>query len=387
MNVLFMTHSFPRDHGDAAGSFILRLACALGGEGITVRVVAPSAPGLPTESVLAGIRIDRFRYAPRQYETLAYTGNMAAQVRNSWPARLALAGFLGAEFMTARRVRREFRPALVHAHWWFPNGLAATKVASMGRLPLVTTMHGTDVRMARAIPASRPAFRYVMRNSAAVSVVSRWLAAETQALANVVPVIAPMPVATDLFTMALEPRGRRLLFVGRLMPQKGVELLLDALAQLPIDVALDVVGDGPDRSALEARGVTLGIADRVTWHGAVKQPSLPRFYQRAAILVVPSSEEGLGLVAAEAQLCGTPVVGFASGGLPDVVQDGITGLLVSERSSLALAAALRAIFARADRGASLGAAGRVHAMAHFAPEAVARTYAGIYHAAIGSHSR
>ena len=384
MNVLFMTHSFPRDHGDAAGSFILRLARALAGEGITVRVVAPAAPGLPGEAVLSGIRIDRFRYAPRRFETLAYTGNMAEQVRESWTSRVAMLGFLGSEFLAGRRVRREFRPALVHAHWWFPNGLAATGVASTGGIPLVTTMHGTDVRMARAIPASVPAFRYVLRRSAVVSVVSHWLAEETQAVAGMLPIVAPMPVATELFTVATtRVRARRLLFVGRLMPQKGVEVLLDALTRLPVDIGLDIVGDGPDRASLEARAATLGVTSRVAWHGAVKQPELPPLYQRAAILVVPSSEEGLGLVAVEAQLCQTPVVAFASGGLPDVVQDGVTGLLVHERGSEALAAAILNILERDDRGAALGQAGRARALVRFSPESVARTYAGIYRAALG----
>ncbi|MEP6621574.1 MAG: glycosyltransferase [bacterium] len=388
MNVLFMTHSFPRDHGDAAGSFVLRLARALKGEGVGVRVVAPAAPGLPSESVLNGIRIDRFRYAPRRYETLAYTGNMAAQVRDSWASRFALLSFIAAEYKTGKRVRREFRPSLVHAHWWFPNGLAASRVAASARIPLVTTMHGTDVRMARAIAASRPAFRYVLRKSAQVSVVSNWLADETEAVAGMRPTVAPMPVATEFFNaVAGTVRERRLLFVGRLMPQKGVHLLLDALATLPADVALSVIGDGPDRAALEARAGTLGIAERVRWLGALKQQELAPYYQRAAMLVVPSKEEGLGLVAVEAQLCETPVVAFASGGLPDVVQDGVTGTLVTDQSAVGLARAIQAVLDRDDSGASLGVAGRAHALATFSPESVARKYVEIYRTAVDASSR
>ena len=181
MNVLFLTHSYPRDDGDAAGSFILRLARALVAENVSVRVVAPGATGLASHESLGGVPVDRFRYAPRRFETLAYGGNMAAQVRDSWSARFTLVGFLGAEFQAGVRARREFQPDLVHAHWWFPNGLAATWVARMGHIPLVTTMHGTDVRMARNIPVSRPAFRHVMQHSAAVTTVSRWLAEEAQA--------------------------------------------------------------------------------------------------------------------------------------------------------------------------------------------------------------
>ena len=178
-------------------------------------------------------------------------------------------------------------------------------------------------------------------------------------------------------------RVRRLLFVGRLMPQKGIDLLLEALALLPVDVGLDVVGAGPDRPSLEARALTLGVGARVRFHGAVKQFALTAFYQRAFALIVPSAEEGLGLVAVEAQLCETPVVAFDSGGLPDVVQHERTGILVKERTANALAAAVRSLLERDDRGATLGAAGRLHALATFAPESVARRYADIYRSAVG----
>lgn len=386
MNVLFMTHSFPRDDGDAAGSFILRLARALKGEGVNVRVVAPGATGLTAHESMDGVEVQRFRYAPRRYETLAYGGNMAEQVRDTWSARFTLVGFLGAEFQAGVHARREFNPDLVHAHWWFPNGLAATWVARMAGIPLVTTLHGTDVRMARNISVSRPAFRHVMQHSAAVTAVSRWLAAEAQSVVSMQPpIVAPMPVATDLFAPAASGgRQRRLLFVGRLMPQKGIDLLIEALPQLPTDIGLDVVGDGPDRSALAARATSLGLSHRVTFHGAVKQPALAVFYQRALALVVPSAEEGLGLVAVEAQLCETPVVAFDSGGLPDVVQHDRTGILVRDRSAAALAAAIRSMLERDDLGSALGAAGRLHALATFAPESVARKYADIYRSVIGS---
>lgn len=386
MNVLFLTHSYPREEGDAAGSFVLRLATSLAAEGVRVRVVAPAATGLASHADIGGIPVDRFRYAPRQYETLAYGGNMAAQVRDSWVARVTLVGFLGAEFQAGVRARREFRPDLVHAHWWFPNGIAGTWVARMGNVPLVTTLHGTDVRMARNISISRPAFRHVLQHSAAVTAVSNWLADEAQSIVSVKrPIVAPMPVATELFTpSSASPRSDNLLFVGRLMAQKGIELLIDTLALLPSNIGLDIVGDGPDRRALEARASSLGVSHRLKWHGAVRQPDLVPFYRRARALVIPSLLEGLGLVAVEAQLCETPVVAFASGGLTDVIQNDRTGILVTERSASALASAIGELVARADEGATIGAAGRLYALANFAPESVARRYADIYRSVLGS---
>src|SRR5213075_1668370 len=164
-------------------------------------VVAPSAPGLDESAKFDGTGVARFHYAPRKYETLAYGGNMAEQVRDSWSARFTMLGFLGAEFRTAVRERREQKPDIIHAHWWFPSGLVGTWLSKLAHTPLVTTMHGTDVRIARGIAMSRPAFRHVLQNSSVVTAVSGWLAHETQSLVSVpAPVVAPMPVAVELFT-------------------------------------------------------------------------------------------------------------------------------------------------------------------------------------------
>jgi glycosyltransferase involved in cell wall biosynthesis len=386
MKVLFLTHSFPRRPGDAPGSFVLRLATALRAEGVETSVVAPAAPGLEHHDRIDDVPVERFRYAPRKYETLAYTGNMATQVQASWSARVTMLGFLGAEFRAAVQARRAFEPDLIHAHWWFPNGLVGTWMSKMAHKPLVTTLHGTDVRLARTVAFSRPAFRHVMHNSAAVTAVSRWLATEAQeVISTPAPVVAPMPVATELFSPGGQRHENRLLFVGRLNKQKGIELLLHALSRIPgASLTLDVIGDGDDRDTLKELAIALGIGDRVRWHGALPQPRLAEFYRGATALVVPSVGEGLGLVAVEAQLCETPVVAFDSGGLPDIVQHDRTGVLVRDVDAGSLAAALVSLLEREDRGAALGAAARLHALATFAPESVARRYADIYRAAIAS---
>jgi glycosyltransferase involved in cell wall biosynthesis len=385
MKVLFLTHAFPRFDGDVAGGFLLRLASALGEQGVDVKVVAPASAGIADRAKLNGTGIDRFHYAPRKYETLAYVGNMADQVRDSWSARFTLLGFLGAEFRSAVRARREMQPDVVHAHWWFPSGLVGTWLSKLSHTPLVTTLHGTDVRIARSVSMSRPAFRHVLQNSRATTAVSRWLAHEAQSLVSApAPVVAPMPVATDLFSPGGTRKRDTLLFVGRLTKQKGLDLLLRALAKLPASITLDIVGDGDEKKPLGALAGELGVTRRVRWHGSKPQGALVEFYRSATALVVPSADEGLGLVAVEAMLCDTPVVAFESGGLPDVVQHDRTGLLVSERSPEALAAAISQLVSRPDRGQALGAAGRMHALATFAPESVARRYIDIYRAAIAS---
>lgn len=362
-----------------AGAFLLQLARALAREGVNVQVVAPAAPGVPATDLLEGIRVDRFRYAPRSAERLAYTGSMASDVKRSWTAKMVMASFLGADFVAAVRARRASTPDVVHAHWWFPGGLVGTWVTALAGVPLVTTMHGSDVRLVRGAAAARPALRHVVRRSAAVTTVSSWLADE---LARMVPgvraVVAPMPVDTTRFAPGGTREVNRILFVGRLTEQKGVHHLLHALALMESQPTLDIVGDGPQRESLVLLAQSLGVGDRVRFHGVATPDQLAPFYRSAAAVVIPSIEEGLGLVAVEALLCAAPVIAANSGGLPDVIRDGRTGVLVPPGEPAAIAQAVDRLLADSARAAALGEAGRLHALATFAPEAAAQRYAEIY---------
>jgi glycosyltransferase involved in cell wall biosynthesis len=186
-----------------------------------------------------------------------------------------------------------------------------------------------------------------------------------------------MPVATHLFTPGGSRHANRLLFVGRLNAQKGIGLLLDAVAAMRQRVDLDVVGAGTDQGELVRQVGALGISDRVHWHGALPQPRLLEFYRATTAVVVPSKEEGFGLVAVEAQLCETPVVAFASGGLADIIEHRGTGYLVPPGDVGTLAATLDEVVT-SDARQEVGRAGRQSALARFAPESVARRYRKLY---------
>ncbi|MEO8193938.1 MAG: glycosyltransferase family 4 protein [Gemmatimonadales bacterium] len=384
MKVLFLTHSFPRYSGDAPGSFLLRLAIALRSEDIQVHVVAPSAEGLQGSEEIDGVSVERFRYAPRRYEKLAYTGNMAQDVATSWTARLALAGFLGSDFVRAVGARRSFEPDVVHAHWWFPSGVVGMWLSTLSHKPLITTIHGTDLRLAKKVAMSRPMFRRVLRKSARVTAVSSWLASETVTLTSVpTPVVAPMPVATERFIPGSRRDERRFLFAGRLNRQKGLDHLLRAFAVMRNSAMLDVVGDGSDAASLRLLASQLGISDRIKWWGQLPQDQLLRVYQEATAVVVPSVDEGLGLVAAEAMLCETPVIAFRSGGLIDIVQHDRTGMLVTPGMTAELAAAMDSVIDAPDHASALGRAGRLFALSAFSPESAAQKYVDVYREAVG----
>jgi glycosyltransferase involved in cell wall biosynthesis len=377
VKVLFVTHSFPRQSGDPAGAFILRLARALVADGAELLVLAPSAAGLAPHDTVDGIAVSRYRYAPQEWETLAYTGNMAEQVSDSLGGKAALLGMLGGGTIALRQAIAAFKPDVVHAHWWFPSGLLA--LGALVSRPLVTTLHGSDVRLARSKAGAPMLFRRVMEKSAAVTAVSSWLASEAVAMAPGLDcAVAPMPVDTELFSPGEARSTNRFLFVGRLNAQKGIALLLEAVACTTRGAELDIIGDGDDRAALETQAARLGIAARVRFHGARRQEELVPAYRSAAAVVMPSENEGLGLVAVEAQLCEAPVIAFRSGGLPDVVRDGETGVLTPAGDIPALAAAMDEIIAKPERGAQLGKAGRTVALERFAPAAASQTYRAVY---------
>jgi len=379
LRVLFVTHAYPRYASDAAGSFLHRLAIALDASGCEVRVLAPSAPGLAPTETIDGIGIQRYRYAPRGMESLAYTGTMAEQVLGTMRGKGALAGMMTAGTMAVRKTAEHFAPDVIHAHWWFPSGLLALGADS--EIPLVTTMHGSDVRLARRVKLVHPLFRRVMARSQVVTAVSSWLAGEARAMAPEANVrVAPMPADTVLFTAQHAPRvPGRFLFVGRLNAQKGLGDLLEALAWCPAQLTLDVVGAGEDEDALRAQSQRLGLGDRVHWHGAVERTALPTLYRRAQATVIPSRNEGLGLVAVESQLCRTPVIAYRSGGLPDVVHPDWGGLLVPAGDTRALAAAMQRVVSHSDEVESYGASARSWMLDRFAPSVVAAGYRAIYH--------
>jgi glycosyltransferase involved in cell wall biosynthesis len=366
--VLVVTQGFPRRPGDHRAPFLLDHARALAGAGCRVTVLCPSAPGLAAHERWDDVDVVRFRYAPRRFEVFAYSGAMHRDVR-TWRVLLLplfLAGYLLA-------VRRHSAAAdVVHAHWWIPSGLVAV-VAARGRVPVVAVhLHGTDVAIARG-PLRRLA-RWVLRRASVVLAASPPLAAWAHDVVGVDAVVAPMPLGVDRVPSPTPPPSDGpVLAVGRLVPEKGFDVLIRAVAAT--GDRLVVVGDGDIRPALES--LTRSTNADVTFAGSVDPAELARDYAAARLVAVPSRREGFGMVAAEALAAGRAVVGTRVGGLPDIVTDGLTGTLVGPDDVAALADALR------STDPALGANGPA-AVAWLAPDPIAARNLAAYDAAVRS---
>jgi glycosyltransferase involved in cell wall biosynthesis len=312
--VVHLTTSYPRDEGDFAGRFVRDLVERLEARGLEVDVVAPGAY--------------------RDFG-LAYGGGIVHNLRRRpWRAPLLLLSM-------TRALRRAARGAdLVHAHW-----LAGGAVAALARTRFVLTLHGSgtagrlaDLELARRAPWL---VRAVLRRAEVVICVSAALGAMARANGARDVRVIPNGVALPE-RVAAEAAEAHVLYAGRLSPEKGIADLVEAARDLPLVVA----GDGP------LRGL---VPDAL---GFVAHDRLERLYDAAAVVVLPSHREGLPLAVLEAMAHGRPVVATRVGGIPELVEDGVTGYLVEPGDREGLRAALERLLADPALRRRMGAAAR-----------------------------
>jgi glycosyltransferase involved in cell wall biosynthesis len=389
MRILFLSQAFVRHEDDAIGSFIFRLAEEVAAHGDQVTVLAPHAQGLPTRDRVGQTDVLRFRYAPSAYERLAYHGDMHRLVLGSPLNMLLFGGFLAGFTAATLRAVRQLKPDVLHAHWWFPSGLVGAVVSRLTGVPLVVTCHGTDVALLQKHGFLMPIARRVFAQAVSVTTVSRYLRQQIEArlpeLAGRVA-ITPMPV-NRIFSDSPQRRvsGRverkTIVAAGRLSRQKGFHDLIAAgklLHERGHDVKIVLVGEGPEEQALRDLASRLDISDRVVLAGVQTASQLAETYRACDAFVLPSEDEGLGLVLIEAMLCGAPVVGARSGGICDTIADSQTGLLVEPGDAEGLAQALAHLFDSPTENQRMALAGRAFAQRAYSPDACVGRVLSVY---------
>lgn len=403
--ICLLTSNFPRWDGDATTPFVLHLAQDLIKLGWQVEVLAPHAAGAARHEVLHGVPVRRFRYLwPASQQTVCYQGGALINLRRHRTNWLKLPLLVFFEWLALMALLARRRYDLINAHWILPQGFVAVAAAWLFRKPVVITVHGGDVfgLRGRLMAGFK---RLALRRATAITVNSSATEAAVLEIAPGLPSIHRIPMGvsvpaspTEADAATLRNRFRRgegplLVFVGRLVEEKGLSDLIRALAllaaELP-DATVMILGDGQERADMEALASRLGVSDRVHFLGWVESEEVPAYLAGADIFVGPSKRaangwvEAQGLTFVEAMLAGTPVIATRSGGIPDAVRHEETGLLVPEGRPDEIAAAIRRLVADPPLARRLRDSGYALALSDFTRERAANRFAVLLDGALSS---
>jgi len=356
-------------------------------------VLAPHAEGAAHVERLGRINVHRFRYFwPVRMQTLCYQGGALINLRRNAFAWLQVPVLIVAEMVALFRLARRRKYDVLHAHWIVPQGFVAVIIGLMIGIPVVVTAHGSDVFALRGRMLAWFK-RFALNNATAVTANSSETSRRVRKMYNRSRTLHRIPMGAgepnppsrqtiDAIRARYAPPGSLLLiFVGRLVAEKGLGELLAAFEILhseDANLSLLVLGDGQDRDIFERASEKRGIAESVHFLGWVAPEAVSDYLAAADIFILPSKFEGQGLSIVEALLSETPVIATGTGGIPDIVEDRVTGILIDEATPEALARAVRLLADDPALRRKLGQAGCAHARAHFTRAKSAEAFSALY---------
>lgn len=398
MRILHVVTAFPRATDDVIVPWLVELLKHLRVAGHDVEVLTSAYKGGGNRT-FAGIPVHRFRYFPGRWEDLTHEEAAHDRARRSLRYRIMPVCYVVCGLWAAWRLGKQRRYDVVHVHWPVPHALFGWAVSRACGARIVTSWYGAELRLVKgSLPWLRPFVKWALAISDAVVAISSYTAREIAEISGVSTRVIPYTVAFEAggsdVARAAPRDGFVVLFVGRLVERKGVRYLIDAVRRLPPgrNARLVIIGDGPERSALEAEVRRLGLEGRVALRGRVSDRELREAYATASVLVLPAivdsrgDTEGLGVVLLEAMAYGVPVVASNLGGITDIVTDGATGLLVPPADPDALAAALERVAADTALAEHLAAAGRRRMLEHFSWPAIVARWEECYAAVSGARA-
>ncbi len=353
--ILCVTSNFPRWHGDSTTPFVLNLATGLTELGWQVDVLAPHAPDAKLFETFEKVKVHRFRYCwPESQQTVCYQGGALVNLRKSAFNKVKLPILVFAQFiaMFSRLVVGKYD--VIHAHWLLPQGFNAVLLGKLFGLPVVVTVHGGDIFGLQG--SLIDLFKKLVINwLSVITVNSRFTGDAVRKLypddcrIEKIPMgvlVGELTAEQKRLTNKFRSRYRRgkgplIIFVGRLVDEKGIADLLESVALVvrdASDTSVLIAGEGQDRSKFEKLANSLGVADRCHFVGWVPSSEVRSYMAAGDYFVGPSRTavdgwvEAQGLTFLEAMASGTLVIGTKLGGIKESIIDGETGFLVDEKN-------------------------------------------------------
>ncbi len=394
MKVLVIGSVYPRFQEDAEVPWLRTSIAHLEKAGVDIQVLAPAYKGLKSHDI-DRTHVNRFRYAPANWEILTHEeGAPSKMASKPWLQLLAIPYIING-FIQCLRICRKWRPDVIHAHWPFPHAYIALGAAKLFKIPLVLNFHGAELLLIRKKKWVKPLLKFAIGQAQAVFANSSFTASKIKALRNVN--VEWSPYGTTLETrderdtschsgtegikdesnapchpernevkskdpVTIHPHPVinkfKILFVGRHIERKGICYLIEAAKYLPQDeFEIRIVGAGDLTEQLKQQAALLDErretkdertqSASIIFTGKLSPEDLANEYKTANVFTLPAivdskgDTEGLGVVLIEAMELGLPIVASNVGGIPDVVIDGESGILVPEKDPAALANAFK----------------------------------------------
>ncbi len=406
--VVMVTSSYPRFAGDTVATFLEPIARGVAARGHEVHVVLPWHPHLKRAGREEDLHFHPFRYAPLDaLNVFGYAGSLEADVRLRLEAYAVAPLALAAGWLMTRNVARCHRASLIHGHWVVPGGALAA--AAAGNLPVVVSLHGSDVYLAERLAVARAAARAAFSRADWITACSddlreRAIAvgaprdrSETIAYGVDAARFQPDPASRPALRRALGVGNGPLVFTaGRFVRKKGFEYLIDAVGELAPafpELVLAIAGGGDLEDELRRRASARGIADATRFVGVLTHSDVARFLSAADVVAVPSvvdeagNVDGLPNVVMEAMASGTPLVATTAGGIPSVIEAGRTAELVPEGDAHQLAMAIDRLLRDPARRSEMGRFAREEAVRHYGWDRFAARLDSVYERAVARRAR
>ncbi len=350
MKVVSITTAFPRSDSDVLIPWIIRLINLLKENGVETNIFTSSYCGKKSE-ISNHIKVFRFRYFFKKWEKLSHDMSVPEKLKSNKLYFLVLPFFMIFGTISAYFYARKNNFDIIHIHFPFPLALFGIAMKRVSKKPLVMTCHGSEVNMAKKNPIFRKIFNLMLKHADFITVNSTFMKNEVEKIIQdknieIIPMGAGIGDISEKEKAEKKQKTRTtVLFVGRLIKVKGVKYLIDAVKLLdPGKFELHIAGDGPEHGNLEKTA-----PENVFFHGYQTGKNLEELYRNADIFVLPSIvddagyTEGLGTVLLEAANFSIPSIGTNVGGIPDIIRDGETGILVPQKDPAALAETIKTL--------------------------------------------
>jgi len=358
IKIYSLSTTYPESKDSSKPKFVHIVNRELVKLGVLVTVITPHSKGSNTKQVMDGVKIKRFRYLPENLE-LNYS-SVAEEIRGSKFGKMKIVLLTLGLIMSTITECTKAKPDIIHGHWAFPGGYAASFVSKLFGLKYVVSIHGGEIPLLKKFRFLQKPVIKSLNRSAQVIVNSSYSQGELEKMGvrkeKIIKINPPPNFVRHCSDEELRKKFRSklvdddkkiILFCGRLTERKGVEYLIKSIPEINSkNIHLIIVGGGGQESNLKKLSSSLHLENKITFFGRAKDDEMGLLHDISDVFVCPSivdsqgETEALGLVIPEAMESRLPVIGTSVGGIPDMIKNDINGILVTQKDPKAIARAI-----------------------------------------------